>query len=86
MDLRLLKEESEFLSNLFKVQFISKNNFFEYFKDTIDTFPGFLIPQQFAWKSHLIKYTLDHSRVDNVFWRDSGTVTFGSIEPVFPTY
>ena len=44
------------------------------------TFPGFLIPQQFSWKPY---FTLNHSSGGNVFWIDSGIVTFGSIEIVF---
>ena len=43
---------------------MSKKEILEYLKDIIDTFPGFLIAQQFAWKPHFIRYIFDHSKVD----------------------
>ena len=46
-------------------------------------FTDFLLPNQFAWKSWLIKFTLEHSNVENVFWIDAGIVPFGSLEIVF---
>ena len=62
-DFGLKENESLFLSYLKKVQLVSKNQTFDYFNDTIDTFPDFLTPNQFAYKPHFIRYTLDNARV-----------------------
>ena len=41
------------------------------------------MPNQFAWKSHFIRYTFEHSNAKkNGFWIDSGIGTFSSIQIV----
>ena len=46
-------------------------------------FPEFLTPNQFAWKPWCIRYVFEHSEIENVFWIDSGIVSFGNIGFIF---
>ena len=46
-------------------------------------FPEFLTPNMFAWKPCFIRFVFESSDVQNVFWIDSGIVTFGNIKFIF---
>ena len=46
-------------------------------------FPEFLTPNQFAWKPWFIWFVFESSDVQNVFWIDSGLVTFGDVGFIF---
>jgi hypothetical protein len=60
------------------------NEILDYTTQIRINFPDFLIPDQFAWKPWFIKYIFEHDyKIENVFWIDSGIVTFGSIHFIF---
>ena len=43
----------------------------------------FLTPNQFAWKPWFIRFVFESSDVQNVFWIDSGIMSFGNIGFIF---
>ena len=79
-DLGLTNEEQQLLSTLKKVQFVSMNEILDYTMQIRINFTDFFVPNQFAWKFWFIKYIFEHHyKIENVFWIDSGKVTFGNI-------
>ena len=46
-------------------------------------FPEFLTPTQFAWKPQFVRFVFESSDVQNVFWIESGIITFGHIAFIF---
>ena len=72
------------LSNLKHVEFISIDKILEYTTQIRTQFPDFLTPNQFAWKPWFIRFVFEYDyKIQNVFWIDSGIVSFGSIEFIF---
>ena len=41
------------------------------------------MPNQFALKPWLIRFVFEQSDIENVFWIDSGIVTFGTLGIIF---
>ena len=82
-DLGLTEEEQRVLLNLEKVEFIPMIEILKYTHSIRCTFPEFLTPNQFAWKPWFIRFVFEHSDIQNVFWLDSGIVTFGNIKFIF---
>ena len=78
-DLGLTQEEQHILLNLRKVEFIPMIEIMQYTRSIRCKFPEFLTPNQFAWKPCFIRFVFESSDVQNVFWIDSGIVTFGNI-------
>ena len=71
------------LLNLRKVEFIPMIEIMQYTQSIRCKFPEFLTPNQFAWKPWFIRFVFESSDVQNVFWVDSGIVTFGNINFIF---
>ena len=82
-DLGLTEEEHHVLLNLEKVEFIPMIEILQYTQSIRCKFPDFLTPNQFAWKPWFIRFVFESSDVQNVFWIDSGIVTFGNIKFIF---
>ena len=82
-DLGLTEDEQRFLLNLEKVEFIPMIEILQYTREIRETFTDFLTPNQFAWKSWFIRFIFEHSDIENVFWIDSGIMSFGNIGFIF---
>ena len=82
-DLGLTQEEQYVLLNLKKVEFIPMIEIMKYTRDIRINFADFLTPNQFAWKPWFIRFVFEHSDIQNVFWIDSGIMSFGNIKFIF---
>ena len=83
-DLGLSIEEQLVLYNIEHVEFISMNKILEYTTQIRTQFPDFLTPNQFAWKPWFIRFVFEYDyKIQNVFWIDSGIISFGSIQFIF---
>ena len=82
-DLGLTEEEQHVLLNIKKVEFIPMMEILKYTHHIRVNFPEFLKPNQFAWKPWFIRFVFEHSDIQNIFWIDSGIVTFGNIGFIF---
>ena len=82
-DLGLTHSEQNVLSTIKKVIFIPMIEILMYTHTIRTIFPEFLTPNMFAWKPLFIRFVFEHSDIQNVFWLDSGIVTFGNIKFIF---
>ena len=55
----------------------------QYTRNIRSRFPEFLTPDQFAQKPWFVRFVFESSDVQNVFWIESGIVTFGNIGFIF---